>query len=86
MKKSSIGVYPLYSDETYKIGRDSNVNPSSLLQGKKLPPNIDENAEEGDVSDEDSADEMDDDCKLMNGDVRIALLIFFFFFFFPPFL
>lgn len=38
-------------------------------QGKKLPPNIDENAEEGDVSDEDSADEMEDDCKLMNGDV-----------------
>lgn len=40
-----------------------------ILQGKKLPPNIDENAEEGDVSDEDSADEMEDDCKLMNGDV-----------------
>ncbi|CAK6968696.1 -phosphatidylinositol 4%2C5-bisphosphate phosphodiesterase eta-2a [Scomber scombrus] len=39
-----------------------------LVKGKKLPPNIDENAEEGDVSDEDSADEMDDDCKLMNGD------------------
>uniref|UniRef100_A0A8B9KA27 Phosphoinositide phospholipase C n=1 Tax=Astyanax mexicanus TaxID=7994 RepID=A0A8B9KA27_ASTMX len=38
------------------------------VQGKKLPPNIDENAEEGDVSDEDSADEMEDDCKLMNGD------------------
>lgn len=42
---------------------------SLLHQGKKLPPNIDENAEEGDVSDEDSADEMEDDCKLMNGDV-----------------
>uniref|UniRef100_A0A667WIU8 Phosphoinositide phospholipase C n=2 Tax=Myripristis murdjan TaxID=586833 RepID=A0A667WIU8_9TELE len=39
-----------------------------LVKGKKLPPNIDENAEEGDVSDEDSADEMEDDCKLMNGD------------------
>uniref|UniRef100_A0AAR2LQI0 Phosphoinositide phospholipase C n=1 Tax=Pygocentrus nattereri TaxID=42514 RepID=A0AAR2LQI0_PYGNA len=39
-----------------------------LIKGKKLPPNIDENAEEGDVSDEDSADEMEDDCKLMNGD------------------
>ncbi|XP_077436018.1 1-phosphatidylinositol 4,5-bisphosphate phosphodiesterase eta-2a isoform X13 [Vanacampus margaritifer] len=40
-----------------------------LVKGKKLPPNIDENAEEGDVSDEDSADEMEDDCKLMNGDM-----------------
>ncbi|CAL8277857.1 unnamed protein product [Boreogadus saida] len=39
-----------------------------LVKGKKLPPNIDEDAEEGDVSDEDSADEMEDDCKLMNGD------------------
>lgn len=44
--------------------------PAAHHQGKKLPPNIDENAEEGDVSDEDSADEMEDDCKLMNGDVR----------------
>lgn len=42
------------------------------MKGKKLPPNIDENAEEGDVSDEDSADEMEDDCKLMNGDVCAA--------------
>ncbi|KAG7260945.1 hypothetical protein CRUP_038488 [Coryphaenoides rupestris] len=38
------------------------------VRGKKLPPNIDEDADEGDVSDEDSADEMEDDCKLMNGD------------------
>lgn len=45
-----------------------------LPQGKKLPPNIDENAEEGDVSDEDSADEMEDDCKLMNGDVSHDLI------------
>lgn len=45
-------------------------------QGKKLPPNIDENAEEGDVSDEDSADEMEDDCKLMNGDVCNLLGLF----------
>ncbi len=49
---------------------------SSLPQGKKLPPNIDENAEEGDVSDEDSADEMEDDCKLMNGDVCALFGIF----------
>ncbi|XP_055079056.1 1-phosphatidylinositol 4,5-bisphosphate phosphodiesterase eta-2a [Periophthalmus magnuspinnatus] len=39
-----------------------------LVKGKKLPPNIDQDAEEGDVSDEDSADEMEDDCKLLNGD------------------
>lgn len=40
-----------------------------LPQGKKLPANISEDAEEGEVSDEDSADEIDEDCKLLNGDV-----------------
>ena len=40
-----------------------------LPQGKKLPANIREDAEEGEVSDEDSADEIDEDCKLLNGDV-----------------
>nr|XP_042113312.1 1-phosphatidylinositol 4,5-bisphosphate phosphodiesterase eta-2 isoform X1 [Ovis aries] len=39
-----------------------------LVKGKKLPANISEDAEEGEVSDEDSADEIDEDCKLLNGD------------------
>uniref|UniRef100_A0A8C6HE84 Phosphoinositide phospholipase C n=1 Tax=Mus spicilegus TaxID=10103 RepID=A0A8C6HE84_MUSSI len=39
-----------------------------LVKGKKLPASISEDAEEGEVSDEDSADEMEDDCKLLNGD------------------
>ncbi|XP_058160593.1 LOW QUALITY PROTEIN: 1-phosphatidylinositol 4,5-bisphosphate phosphodiesterase eta-2 [Dasypus novemcinctus] len=39
-----------------------------LVKGKKLPATISEDAEEGEVSDEDSADEIDDDCKLLNGD------------------
>nr|XP_031319698.1 1-phosphatidylinositol 4,5-bisphosphate phosphodiesterase eta-2 isoform X2 [Camelus dromedarius] len=39
-----------------------------LVKGKKLPSNISEDAEEGEVSDEDSADEIDDDCKLLDGD------------------
>ncbi|XP_074190346.1 1-phosphatidylinositol 4,5-bisphosphate phosphodiesterase eta-2 isoform X2 [Rhinolophus sinicus] len=39
-----------------------------LVKGKKLPANISADAEEGEVSDEDSADEMDEDCKLLNGD------------------
>uniref|UniRef100_G1M444 Phosphoinositide phospholipase C n=1 Tax=Ailuropoda melanoleuca TaxID=9646 RepID=G1M444_AILME len=40
-----------------------------LVKGKKLPSSISEDAEEGEVSDEDSADEIDEDCKLLNGDV-----------------
>ncbi|XP_036035848.1 1-phosphatidylinositol 4,5-bisphosphate phosphodiesterase eta-2 isoform X2 [Onychomys torridus] len=39
-----------------------------LVKGKKLPANISEDAEEGEVSDEDSADEMDDDYKFLNED------------------
>uniref|UniRef100_A0A2K6ERX4 Phosphoinositide phospholipase C n=1 Tax=Propithecus coquereli TaxID=379532 RepID=A0A2K6ERX4_PROCO len=39
-----------------------------LVKGKKLPANISEDAEEGEVSDEDSADEIDEDCKLLSGD------------------
>ncbi|XP_012920143.1 1-phosphatidylinositol 4,5-bisphosphate phosphodiesterase eta-2 isoform X1 [Mustela putorius furo] len=57
-------------------GEDATVLPSPqmlkgkiLVKGKKLPAGISEDAEEGEVSDEDSADEMDEDCKLLNGDV-----------------
>ncbi|XP_074860060.1 1-phosphatidylinositol 4,5-bisphosphate phosphodiesterase eta-1 [Carettochelys insculpta] len=35
-----------------------------LVKGKKLPYNLAADAEEGEVSDEDSADEIEDDCKL----------------------
>lgn len=56
-------------------GEDATMLPSPqmlkgkiLVKGKKLPANISEDAEEGEVSDEDSADEIEDDCKLLNGD------------------
>ncbi|XP_046940166.1 1-phosphatidylinositol 4,5-bisphosphate phosphodiesterase eta-2 [Lynx rufus] len=56
-------------------GEDATMLPSPqmlkgkiLVKGKKLPANISEDAEEGEVSDEDSADEIDEDCKLLNGD------------------
>ncbi|XP_028266836.1 1-phosphatidylinositol 4,5-bisphosphate phosphodiesterase eta-2a isoform X2 [Parambassis ranga] len=55
-------------DESGRLPSPESLKGKILVKGKKLPPNIDENAEEGDVSDEDSADEMEDDCKLMNGD------------------
>nr|XP_058921450.1 1-phosphatidylinositol 4,5-bisphosphate phosphodiesterase eta-2 [Kogia breviceps] len=44
-----------------------------LVKGKKLPAGISEDAEEGEVSDEDSADEIDDDCKLLHGDASTNL-------------
>ncbi|XP_074499229.1 1-phosphatidylinositol 4,5-bisphosphate phosphodiesterase eta-2a isoform X1 [Sebastes fasciatus] len=55
-------------DESGWLPSPATLKGKILVKGKKLPSNIDEDAEEGDVSDEDSADEMEDDCKLMNGD------------------
>ncbi|XP_048860757.1 1-phosphatidylinositol 4,5-bisphosphate phosphodiesterase eta-2a isoform X2 [Brienomyrus brachyistius] len=58
-------------DESGRLPSPESLKEKILIKGKKLPANIDENAEEGDVSDEDSADEMEDDCKLMNGDMSV---------------
>ncbi|XP_034731707.1 1-phosphatidylinositol 4,5-bisphosphate phosphodiesterase eta-2a isoform X6 [Etheostoma cragini] len=60
------------ADESGRLPSPETLKGKILVKGKKLPPNIDENAEEGDVSDEDSADEMEDDCKLMNGDWKTS--------------
>nr|XP_040048517.1 1-phosphatidylinositol 4,5-bisphosphate phosphodiesterase eta-2a isoform X2 [Gasterosteus aculeatus aculeatus] len=60
------------ADESGRLPSPAALKGKILVKGKKLPDNIDENAEEGDVSDEDSADEMEDDCKLMNGDKTSA--------------
>ncbi|XP_078498595.1 1-phosphatidylinositol 4,5-bisphosphate phosphodiesterase eta-2 [Lissotriton helveticus] len=58
----------MYNDDLTKLPSPESLKGKILVKGKKLPANISEDAEEGDVSDEDSADEIDDDCKLMNGD------------------
>uniref|UniRef100_A0A8C1Q5M1 Phosphoinositide phospholipase C n=1 Tax=Cyprinus carpio TaxID=7962 RepID=A0A8C1Q5M1_CYPCA len=52
-----------------------------LVKGKKLPANIDADAEEGDVSDEDSGEEDEEEEEQINGDFNNSLcfmLIFFF--------
>ncbi|KAM4738213.1 1-phosphatidylinositol 4,5-bisphosphate phosphodiesterase eta-2a isoform 1-T3 [Anableps anableps] len=63
-----LDVSSVKAEECGRLPSPESLRGKILVKGKKLPPNIDENAEEGDVSDEDSADEMEDDCKLMNGD------------------
>lgn len=40
------------------------------LQGKRLPAYLSADAEEGEVSDDDSADEIEDDFKLKSSNVR----------------
>ncbi|XP_054653561.1 1-phosphatidylinositol 4,5-bisphosphate phosphodiesterase eta-2a isoform X2 [Dunckerocampus dactyliophorus] len=64
-----LDVSNIKAEDSGRLPSPENLKGKILVKGKKLPPNIDENAEEGDVSDEDSADEMEDDCKLMNGDM-----------------
>ncbi|XP_008850871.1 1-phosphatidylinositol 4,5-bisphosphate phosphodiesterase eta-2 isoform X4 [Nannospalax galili] len=56
------------SEDTTMLPSPQMLKGKILVKGKKLPANISEDAEEGEVSDEDSADEIDDDCKLLNGD------------------
>eukprot|EP00075_Anas_platyrhynchos_P009699 XP_027298952.1 1-phosphatidylinositol 4,5-bisphosphate phosphodiesterase eta-2 isoform X3 [Anas platyrhynchos] len=58
----------VHSDDSTRLPSPESLKGKILVKGKKLPANISDDAEEGEVSDEDSADEIDDDCKLMNGD------------------
>ncbi|XP_043952729.1 1-phosphatidylinositol 4,5-bisphosphate phosphodiesterase eta-2a isoform X2 [Gambusia affinis] len=67
-----LDVSSVKAEESGRLPSPESLRGKILVKGKKLPPNIDEDAEEGDVSDEDSADEMEDDCKLMNGDWKTS--------------
>ncbi|KFO94213.1 1-phosphatidylinositol 4,5-bisphosphate phosphodiesterase eta-2, partial [Buceros rhinoceros silvestris] len=58
----------VHYDDSTKLPSPASLKGKILVKGKKLPATISDDAEEGEVSDEDSADEIDDDCKLMNGD------------------
>lgn len=46
-----------------------------LSQGKRLPAYLSADAEEGEVSDDDSADEIEDDFKLKSSNVRETVAI-----------
>nr|XP_012420293.1 PREDICTED: 1-phosphatidylinositol 4,5-bisphosphate phosphodiesterase eta-2 [Odobenus rosmarus divergens] len=60
------------SEDATMLPSPQTLKGKILVKGKKLPANIGEDAEEGEVSDEDSADEIDEDCKLLNGDVATS--------------
>ncbi|XP_065431258.1 1-phosphatidylinositol 4,5-bisphosphate phosphodiesterase eta-2 isoform X2 [Chrysemys picta bellii] len=59
------------NEDSTKLPSPESLKGKILVKGKKLPATISDDAEEGEVSDEDSADEIDDDCKLMNGDNKL---------------
>ncbi|NXJ63379.1 PLCH1 phosphodiesterase, partial [Rostratula benghalensis] len=50
--------------DSRQLPSPQNLKGKILVKGKKLPRSLGEDAEEGEVSDEDSADEIEDDCKL----------------------
>ncbi|XP_043348435.1 1-phosphatidylinositol 4,5-bisphosphate phosphodiesterase eta-1 isoform X3 [Dermochelys coriacea] len=50
--------------ESKQLPSPQSLKGKILVKGKKLPYNLGADAEEGEVSDEDSADEIEDDCKL----------------------
>ncbi|KFP63571.1 1-phosphatidylinositol 4,5-bisphosphate phosphodiesterase eta-1, partial [Cariama cristata] len=50
--------------DSRQLPSPQNLKGKILVKGKKLPCSLGADAEEGDVSDEDSADEIEDDCKL----------------------
>ncbi|XP_041427349.1 1-phosphatidylinositol 4,5-bisphosphate phosphodiesterase eta-2 isoform X3 [Xenopus laevis] len=60
------------NEDSTKLPSPQSLRGKILVKGKKLPASISDDAEEGDVSDEDSADEIDDDCKLINGDWKAS--------------
>uniref|UniRef100_A0A8D0KUS0 Phosphoinositide phospholipase C n=1 Tax=Strix occidentalis caurina TaxID=311401 RepID=A0A8D0KUS0_STROC len=51
----------VHSDDSTTLPSPASLKGKILVKGKKLPANISDDAEEGEVSDEDSADEIDDD-------------------------
>ncbi|XP_071608966.1 1-phosphatidylinositol 4,5-bisphosphate phosphodiesterase eta-1 isoform X4 [Heliangelus exortis] len=50
--------------DSTQLPSPQNLKGKILVKGKKLPCSLGADAEEGEVSDEDSADEIEDDCKL----------------------
>uniref|UniRef100_A0A8B9D8K6 Phosphoinositide phospholipase C n=1 Tax=Anser cygnoides TaxID=8845 RepID=A0A8B9D8K6_ANSCY len=57
----------IVTGDSRQLPSPQNLKGKILVKGKKLPYSLGADAEEGEVSDEDSADEIEDDCKLNNG-------------------
>lgn len=56
-------------------GRHSSPHLSLSFQGKRLPAYLSADAEEGEVSDDDSADEIEDDFKLKGSNVSSNVVL-----------
>ncbi|KAL0181127.1 hypothetical protein M9458_023533, partial [Cirrhinus mrigala] len=56
------------ANESRRLPSPEVLKGKVLVKGKKLPANIDADAEEGDVSDEDSGEEEEEEEEQINGD------------------
>ncbi|KAM3932359.1 1-phosphatidylinositol 4,5-bisphosphate phosphodiesterase eta-1 isoform 2-T2 [Leptodactylus fuscus] len=61
-EKLDLSLIPL--GENKQLPSPQNLKGKILVKGKKLPYDLAEDVEEGEVSDEDSADEIEEECKL----------------------
>ncbi|XP_038671803.1 1-phosphatidylinositol 4,5-bisphosphate phosphodiesterase eta-1 isoform X2 [Scyliorhinus canicula] len=59
-----LNLSPVDAHDTDQFPTPQSLKGKILIKGKKLPPDLRTDAEEGEVSDEDSADEIEEECKL----------------------
>uniref|UniRef100_W5LLW9 Phosphoinositide phospholipase C n=1 Tax=Astyanax mexicanus TaxID=7994 RepID=W5LLW9_ASTMX len=64
--KDKLDVGELLHRDSKQLPSPNGLKGKILLKGKRLPPYLSADAEEGEVSDDDSADEIEDDFKLKN--------------------
>ncbi|XP_072551075.1 1-phosphatidylinositol 4,5-bisphosphate phosphodiesterase eta-1 isoform X2 [Salminus brasiliensis] len=64
--KDKLDVGEFLNRESKQLPSPNSLKGKILLKGKRLPPYLSADAEEGEVSDDDSADEIEDDFKLKN--------------------
>ncbi|KAM9480850.1 1-phosphatidylinositol 4,5-bisphosphate phosphodiesterase eta-1 isoform 1-T1 [Clarias gariepinus] len=64
--KEKLDLGDLLNKDSKQLPSPNNLKGKILIKGKRLPPYLSADAEEGEVSDDDSADEIEDDFKLKN--------------------
>uniref|UniRef100_A0AAR2LJE3 Phosphoinositide phospholipase C n=1 Tax=Pygocentrus nattereri TaxID=42514 RepID=A0AAR2LJE3_PYGNA len=68
--KEKLDVGELLTRDSKQLPSPNSLKGKILIKGKRLPSYLSADAEEGEVSDDDSADEIEDDFKLKNSTVR----------------
>ncbi|XP_053091006.1 1-phosphatidylinositol 4,5-bisphosphate phosphodiesterase eta-1 isoform X2 [Pangasianodon hypophthalmus] len=64
--KEKLDLGDILTKDSKQLASPNSLKGKILIKGKRLPPYLSADAEEGEVSDDDSADEIEDDFKLKN--------------------